>query len=83
MLEGQVSEKRDEHSVYPDHYERVVHECGGWEPLLEAHCPNPTSRSTADPTPVSRNLAGFFGCAGGGWEIKVKRTLKIKIQTEL
>lgn len=83
MFEGQVSEKRAEHSFYPDHYDTVVHECGGWEPPLEVHCPNPISRSAAGPTPVSRNLAVLFECTGGGWEIKEMRILKIKIQIEL
>ncbi|KAJ7400388.1 hypothetical protein BTVI_105957 [Pitangus sulphuratus] len=70
VFEGQVSEKMDEHSFYPDHNDTVVHDWGGWEPHMKIHCPNPRSRSATDATPVSRNLAVLFRCAGGRWEDK-------------
>lgn len=78
MLEGQISEKRDEHSFYPDHYDTVVHKGGSWEAPLVIHCPNPISRSAADPTPASRNLAVLFHCTDGGVENKGEENIKNK-----
>lgn len=87
VFEGQVSEKRSEHSFYPDHHDIVVHRCGDWEAPIQTHCTNPRSRSAAGATPASSNLAVpfFFLCWWGDEKIKVMRSFKKKkiiIQTE-
>lgn len=60
MFEGQVSEKRSEHSFYPDHHDAVAHHCGDWEPPMQIRYPNRRSRSAAGATPASSNLAVLF-----------------------
>lgn len=85
MFEGQGSEKRSEHSFCPDHHDAVVHHCGDWEPPLQIHSPNPRSRSAADATPASSNLAVFvfISVLVGDEKIKVMRSFKKKKNSKL